>query len=384
MQKILLIADFSNSDARDLCAGIAEVLGHQPTLELRTLTSLREFTLARIRRILADGTNGIIITTAYNGKPYDLLLESRLPIVVIDPSDEILAHPLAPRCFVRRDAITIGRAAAEFFLATRRYHSFAFIGALGAPNWSLERRAAFQARLAEAGETCARYEPSTFGFDRQNLAKAIKSLKKPVAIFAANDARAIDVMDVAKELMLSIPKDVSVLGVDNDEFVCTRVSPQLSSIEPDCRAEGRQAARALLAQLAGEAPDREDLVCRTLTIHRRGSTALPETPAEALVRKATDFIRAQATTGIGVEAVAKHFKVSRQLLNLRFREAGLGTVQSMLTEVRIAEAKRLLEMTDDKLLTITYAVGYESESHFKAVFRRHTGKTMSEWRHSHS
>ena len=161
--------------------------------------------------------------------------------------------------------------------------------------------------------------------------------------------------------------------------MCQHVSPTLSSIEPDFFRSGDLAARILIAVFAGHPPPSKSFSYGIRDIALRTSTT-PQTSSAKMVERALAFIRSRAGTGIGAEGVAKKMGVSRQLLNIRFRENNRGSVLAEITAVRIEEAKRLLTTTNDKIASITRAVGYESEKHFKAVFRRATGFTMTAWR----
>jgi AraC family transcriptional regulator len=48
--------------------------------------------------------------------------------------------------------------------------------------------------------------------------------------------------------------------------------------------------------------------------------------------------------------------------------------------LRMEEARRLLSETDDAIIDIALAVGYNSPSHFAAVFRKHAGVPPSTYR----
>lgn len=56
------------------------------------------------------------------------------------------------------------------------------------------------------------------------------------------------------------------------------------------------------------------------------------------------------------------------------------TVTSYINQVRIANAARLLDETEDKVSTIARKVGYESRPYFCTVFKNIMGKTPSEYR----
>ncbi len=60
----------------------------------------------------------------------------------------------------------------------------------------------------------------------------------PTAIFCQNDRMAVGCYEALKELSLSIPRDISVIGYDNDE-ISQHVSPPLTTMNIADRALGR-------------------------------------------------------------------------------------------------------------------------------------------------
>lgn len=50
--------------------------------------------------------------------------------------------------------------------------------------------------------------------------------------------RAREVLDAAEEYGVSVPQEIAVLGVDNDEILCTTARPTLSSIPSFDRSLG--------------------------------------------------------------------------------------------------------------------------------------------------
>ena len=57
-------------------------------------------------------------------------------------------------------------------------------------------------------------------------------LPKPCGILGANDEFAIKAFHAAKSAGLSIPDEVAIVGIDNDEIYCESVFPGLTSVEP--------------------------------------------------------------------------------------------------------------------------------------------------------
>lgn len=72
--------------------------------------------------------------------------------------------------------------------------------------------------------------------------------QRPDAIFAINDYAAIEMMHVIKKNGLRIPKDIAVLGFNN-EAICRFVEPALSSIDHPAYDIGTAAAEILLHKI---------------------------------------------------------------------------------------------------------------------------------------
>ena len=114
-------------------------------------------------------------------------------------------------------------------------------------------------------------------------------------------------------------------------------------------------------------------------IIRRASTP-SEMSSGPLVQKALAFIERNVHRGIGVKDVQEHLKVSRSLMDLRFREVRGESVLSVILSARLAELKRLLRETDDPIESITSRLGWTSPNYPKNLFKKRFGTSMSRWR----
>jgi DNA-binding LacI/PurR family transcriptional regulator len=94
---------------------------------------------------------------------------------------------------------------------------------------------------------------------------------RPTAIFAGSDEMAFGVMLAARELGLSVPKDVSVIGIDDHAW--SRAF-DLTTVRQDAHAQGETAARIVTDQLAG-LPVRVGVHQAPIELLLRGSTARP-------------------------------------------------------------------------------------------------------------
>ena len=95
---------------------------------------------------------------------------------------------------------------------------------------------------------------------------------RPTAVFAANDLSAIRVLEIAHELGLRVPEDLSVVGFDNVPEAANAV-PALTTVAQPLHQMGAEAVRLLLGLLAGGTGEDHLLLPATLVV--RASTAPP-------------------------------------------------------------------------------------------------------------
>jgi LacI family transcriptional regulator len=87
----------------------------------------------------------------------------------------------------------------------------------------------------------------------------------PTAIFCANDRTAMGAYDALKELGLSIPRDVAVIGFDNQEIISAFLRPGLSTLALPHYQMGQWAVEYLLShrgtQEISEPPEQKTIEC---------------------------------------------------------------------------------------------------------------------------
>jgi LacI family transcriptional regulator len=95
---------------------------------------------------------------------------------------------------------------------------------------------------------------------------------RPTAVFAANDLSAIRVLEIARELGLRVPEDLSVVGFDNVPEAANAV-PALTTVAQPLHQMGAEAVRLLLGLLAGGTTEDHLLLPASLVV--RASTSPP-------------------------------------------------------------------------------------------------------------
>ncbi|MDQ7804480.1 LacI family DNA-binding transcriptional regulator [Amycolatopsis sp. A133] len=97
---------------------------------------------------------------------------------------------------------------------------------------------------------------------------------RPTAVFAANDISAIATVGAARELGLSVPDDLSVVGFDNvpESALCR---PPLTTVDQPIREMGHRAIRMLIALINGDEVGRTHVTLDTGLVVRHSTRAIP-------------------------------------------------------------------------------------------------------------
>lgn len=379
MKKIALVIENSREYGRGLVRGIA-AFGQE-----RRDWLLRLITPADIEGACSlDGYDGVIARIA-DTRTCQALARCRKPVV------DVFSH-FEGTGFVRveTDHTRVGRLAAEYFL-TKGYESFAYCGFSGTA-YSDTRRDAFVARLAQEGRDCAVYgqdEPPDDSVvfnetpdspkDPRALTRWFRTLKFPTAVFCANDLRALQLLQIANESGIDVPRDAAILGVDNDALLCTFSTPPLSSIDPNAFGVGRAAARLL--QAAMDDPPRKksrppfrvapgELIERASTEHHPVS---PTWFAEALVHIDRNISRPISAADV-VDAAGK----SSTAVEKRFRAAFGMSVGKYILSMKMKEAARLLSEGRLSVKEVAARTGFNSPQYFCRSFRAYFGRSPLE------
>jgi len=308
---------------------------------------------------------------------------ARLPMPVVNLSGWRPPGRGVPR--VNADHVAIGRMAAEHLLSLGLRH-FAYYGIEG-PWFSAARERGFVERLAEAGVPCATFRqraretPGGWPARDVRLARWLSQLPKPVGLLAVHDYRARVVIEQCAQLGLAVPDDVAVLGVDNDVTACEYCVPSLSSVSRDPFACGVAAARLLAALMSGVPPPRHDVLVRPEGVVQRRSTDrfYDDDP---LVRRIVAYAAAHAGDAFTVAELAMRFKVSRRLIELRFKTRLGVSPHEYLRQRRVRHAKALLldGSASRSLGEVAAASGFDSLRAFRDTFRAVVGVTPAVFR----
>lgn len=309
-----------------------------------------------------------------------------VPTVCFDCSPA-LVPPDTP--YINHDAkATAHLAARELFKAG--CSSYAFMRAAGDWYWSVDREAAFvnEVRL-RGGRLEESFCPPAAAEGRHNigggklfeqaLCKWVERLEKPCGVFAANDALAAILLKVCRKSGVSVPKDVAVVGVDNDPQFCLKSKPHLTSVVPDWEMGAFLAAEALDMVMRGETvPQRREF--RPIGIAVRESTQHSHQRIDFRVDLAVELIRRKACTGLRASDVACKMGCSRRLAEMRFREITGTSMQEAIRDARLQNARSMLEHTTLPVSVVAKRSGWKSIPTFGRDFYAAMGVSPTECR----
>jgi len=374
METVLLFQSTLNKSWRDKLSGIYRFAREKKEWFVQVVS--RFATTSEIHRALKEWQPlGCLVDRGMEkGTPPDRIF-GVLPVVYLDqpPSRPSDVHP----CLMHDSAASARLASAE--LLRLKLASYAYLGMTKPYFWDAERLAAFRQEVQAIGQTVV-------VLDRRNLRTTLKALPRPCGVLAANDQCALDVYHAASAAGLTIPGDVALVGIDNDEISCESVSPGLTSVEPDFVGAGYRLAQMLdneitlgaKARTARKQPPLERYGPRRLV--RRGSTNLLPL-GDPRVQRAMEFIRRHACESrLKIDDILAEMDCSRRLATLRFRQTTGHSILDEIHEQRLAKICDLLANTNWPIATVIAQSGYVSESFAQKLFRSHTGLTMRAWR----
>jgi LacI family transcriptional regulator len=335
------------------------------------------------------GCTGVIAADYHSAEEARQIAAQGVPLIVL-----LQPHPMRQRsyplfrhpCVVWASA-AIGRMAAEYFVE-RHYTQFAFVGDTHPETyWSVDRERSFRASLRAAGHrvchvygACSAKEQRDWAVERPRMEAWLCALPKPIALFAPNDRRGKQVLDACMDAGVSVPDEVAVLGVDNDEWICEASVPTLSSIQCDPRPAGYRIAEHLDRLMKGERLEKREYLVEPIRVVTRQSTEWTAI-ADQKMACALRFIQISAhDPNLRVMDIAKSAGLSRRATEIRFLNATGRTLREEIEHVRLERLRALLVETDLNIGDLALRCGFACETHLGRIFRKRFGVTMGQFR----
>lgn len=383
IHNVAVVLRLAGASGRDLLSGISRYARDNCYWRMTVINGPDLTDKALAQELGSDRFDAIISSEAETDEDVLRLASFGKPLVIIGWHGNLDQNLPACVSFVRNDDEDVGRLGARHLRALGHFRSFGFVRSEQRTYWALLREKGFRAELTRVGckPTVLKLAPPS-PHDNTEILIWLRKLAKPAAIMAAYDELAVRILDACREANIDVPRQVAVLGVDNDALLCDFSTPPLSSIRPDHLREGEMAAAELERLLAAKKRTKRTLrpaICREKTVIERASTATPA-PAAHLVEDALRFIQQNANRPIDVTDVTRHLHVSRRLADLRFKEFGGGTIAQAIRTARLEHVANRLRETKLPIGNIAAACGFDNLQHLANAFRRAYGKTMSAYR----
>ena len=115
-------------------------------------------------------------------------------------------------------------------------------------------------------------------------------------------------------------------------------------------------------------------------IHVYRESLKSQTAGKEKMEEAISYIRENYAKDLNMAMVSNHICMNYSLFSAAFKEHTGVNFVNYLKEIRIAEAKRLLIQTEDKITEIAKQVGFENDKHFMKSFKTACGVSPSEFR----
>jgi LacI family transcriptional regulator len=287
-----------------------------------------------------------------------------------------------PGCYVTLDSEKVGALAAEHLLSLDLPH-YAFAAFRLPLFWARERCEAFvEAVQRSRGCGVSVFDPGreqVSDVRQQAMEEWVRSLPRPCGVFAANDYVGEEIANICARMGISVPGDIAILGVDDDEQICENTMPTLSSIAPDFAHGGYLAAEMLGRLVDGDGPRNAFLRYEPGTVVVRQSTRHIAGSCERIA-DAVEMIRRRACEGISAKDVASYIGVPRRTAEMQFRAATGRSIHQEIDEVRFAKVFALLKNPRQTLDAIPDLCGFSTCVALRKAFKLRTGLSMREWR----
>jgi LacI family transcriptional regulator len=266
-QTIGLIADeiATSPHGGKIIQGMQDAAWAEGKMLLLTNTSHNpEIERAALEMLLEQQVEGLLYAAMYHRPVTPPAELASVPTVLVD-----CYVPDGSLPSVVPDEVQGGRTATELLLRNGR-RRIAFINSVDPIPAATGRLTGYQQALASYGvvfdSTLVRRGRSGLAPEGYRCMRELWALpERPTAVFCFNDSVAMGAYEAVKQLGLSIPNDVAIVGFDNHELIAAELNPPLTTMELPHYAMGNWAVKYLLAERDRASPpsaEQHKIECR--------------------------------------------------------------------------------------------------------------------------
>jgi len=329
----------------------------------------------------ADGI--ICIHTKTNSINVNAILKLNIPSIL--PFHENLNKKNVIQ--LQFDNHAFGKCAADHLISCG-FKNLAFCPSVDRP-WLQQRRKGFQEVVYKKGLEYYAYQvpknkkKNSWANEQLFMVDWLKSLPKPVGIMADVDERSAQVIEACQIADLTVPTEVAIIGVENDDLICELSYQPLSSVALNAELSGFEAAKMLGQIMRGKKPGKNIIVIEPAYTVTRASTDTVAVNDE-IVAKAVQFIKENPRKNLQVSDVADEVCVSKRLLYKRFNHATGYTPYDAIRRSRNEEIAKLLVETNMTITGIAEMLGFNNIAHIARTFKQKMGMSTTAYRKKHS
>lgn len=217
-----------------------------------------------------------------------------------------------------------------------------------------------------------------YGDQIDDLVELLESLDKPLGVLASDDEHGWRMIEAIRRTSLRCPRDVAVLSIGDDDFLCDTCRPTLSSIAIDYETIGFVAAKMLDDLMSGK-PITQQQTVAPMRVITRGSTGHVAVQDPDLIA-ALKFISQNLDQPLTVDDIASEVLVSERTLLRKFKHHLGRTPSDQVRRSRIDRAKQLIIGTDMSFARIAVECGYGPQSALGRAVKQDSGLTPGELR----
>ena len=377
--KVLILMETSEKSQREWLRGILSYAKWNGPWEiyLKTGYANQAEMILEPGNLNYDGLIGSAVSKTY----CDIILQSKIPTLVIEPFELIHDFPVEHFHVLKSDTRAAGQKGAEYLLA-RNWNHYAYLHDGNLQEWSLIRGEGFAEKIEEEGFRCFVFKEKFCHGYTAKMTEWLVSLPKPVALMAANDFHGRLVIECCRLAGIRVPEEIAVLGVDNDEIYCEATYPTLTSLTMTGEAAGYEGGALLDQMMRGKKFDNTVfIISKPGEIAERESTAF-HFNADPIVSAAMEYIHLNLDVNFTTEDIAESLDISRRTLEQKFRKVKNTTIRQEIVRMRLEKAKFLLRETDYTLSKIALLSGFSNVSYLALVFRKMFNQTLMEYRNA--
>lgn len=387
MIRVILMTDFTEAYARRLLLGISQFAresGQRWSICRLQSTNRREGDdLQEVLQFAKKIRANAIIGQFYPSDDVSLFMKNGILAIAQDFKG---SFPNIPNITVNH--YQAGKMAAEYFLK-KGFKSFGFYGPVGV-HFSEERYNGFKQTIKEANPEYsvsffqARDEISLWEFGLEELNNWLRFLPKPVGVMACDDKWAYHITEACmvnaqqRKGRTSVPEEVSVLGVGNDETICSLCVPHLSSINQKVEQAGYRVAELISKML-------KDPSFKVHNINVELGTVLTRRSSDILVNDnpyittVLRYIHSHLREKISVDDLVSLVPLSRRLLENKFLQSTGSSIYDYIINARVEKMAEYLA----EGLTVSEAafrIGACDTKNISRSFKKIKGITPMEFR----